>query len=199
MNCLLNIYLKMKNWYDLCKKYEALDWIDDHIVWYVWDKPKSAFKSIRYWFHCNWNKEHWNLVKAAFTSYPWDYYFMYNLIECQMNKQVKWFNEHHLVEGWDVEILRPLKWAQHCIHIINNDTMLYEYDTTTKEKVYTGPKINYNNIDRFLNYFKSEFRGKPDIKFLRDFYKKYPEEYYQLKCRYMLFKIIQQYSSRWWD
>ena len=79
------------SWYNLCKKYKILDWIDDYIVWYIWDKPKSTYKTIKYCFYCNWNKEHYRLVKRAFTSYPWDYYFMYELMEYQIDKQIRWF------------------------------------------------------------------------------------------------------------
>ena len=27
-------------WYDVCKKHKWCDWIDDHIVWYVYTKPR---------------------------------------------------------------------------------------------------------------------------------------------------------------
>jgi len=189
------------DWYDLCKKYKVLDWIDDNILWYVWEKPKSAFKTIRYWFYCNWNKEHYRLVKRAFTSYPWDYFYMYELMECQIDKQIRWFEKHKLVENSDTDILRPLKWAKQCIHAMNNESELYEYDHNKSEnkKTYTGPKINYRNEERFYKEFKSDFRATPTIENLKKYYRDYPEEYYILKCRKILFDILKQYSYRWWD
>lgn len=186
-------------WYNLCKKYKVLDWIDDHIVWYIWHKPKSAYKTVKYWFHCNWNKAHYHLVKTAFTSYPWDYYFLGDLVKCQIDKQIRWFDKHHLVEGWDTEILRPLKWARHCLQYVNDDTELYTYDWKTKVKTYIGPRINYRNIDRYLEMFRSDFKTRPNKEQLINYYKKYPEEYYRLKCRYILFKILWQYEHCWWD
>ena len=77
------------DWYKLCRKYKALDWIDDNIIWYIWDKPKDVYKTIKHWFYCNWNKEHYRLIKTAFISYPWDYCYMYYLMEAQFDKQIK--------------------------------------------------------------------------------------------------------------
>ena len=187
------------NWYDLCKKYKVLDWIDDNILWYVWEKPKSAFKTVRYWFYCNWNKEHYRLVKQAFTSYPWDYYFMYELMECQIDKQIRWFEKHKLVENVDTDILRPLKWAKHCIHNMMNDVDLYTYDYESHTKTYVGPRINYKNFEIYYKDCKGDFRGGATMEQVKEFYEKFPEEYYILKCRKVLFDILKQYSYRWWD
>jgi len=187
------------SWYNLCKKYKILNWIDDYIVWYVWDKPKSTYKTIKYWFYCNWNKEHYRLVKRAFTSYPWDYYFMYELMEYQIDKQIRWFNKHNNFEHGDTDVVRPLKWAKYCVHTMINDTELYDYDIEQHKSIYTGPRVNYRNIKRFHEEFHADFRGKPTFDQVIEYYKNYPEQYYILKCRHLLFKILKQYSFRWWD
>ena len=187
------------DWYSLCKKYKVLDWIDDHIVWYVYDKPKDFIKTIRYWFHCNWNKEHWKLVKSTIVSYPWDYYFMNETLECYLNQQLRWFNKHHNVEGWYEDIVRPLTWAKNCVHAINNDNELSSYDVQNHKNNYTGPYINYRNINRYIKV-QNDFRtNEVNTKDIEDYYKRFPEEYYKLKCEYILHKIIWRYSQRWWD
>lgn len=189
------------NWYNLCKKYKILDWIDDNIVWYIYDKPKNLFKTIRYWFYCNWNKEHWRLVKSTFVSYPWDSYFMYHTLECYIDQQLRWFNKHKLVENVDEEIVRPLRWAKHCVHVLNNDTDLYEYDIfedSNRKYKYLGPYLNYKTLDRYLK-IDNLFKSHEDMEYIRNFYIKHPDEYYMLKCKYMLYRILWQYSGRWWD
>ena len=186
-------------WYDLCNKYKFFDWIDDHVLYYIWDRPKSVYKTIRHWFYCNWNKEHWRLMKTAFMTYPWDYGYTDTLMECQIDKQIGWFEKHHLVEGWDVDILRPLKWAKYCIHAINNETDLYTYDITEHKITYLGPRLNYGNLERYADLFKCRFSGSATIDDIKRFYLDHPEEYCLLKCRYILHKILLQYSHKWWD
>lgn len=186
-------------WYELCRKYKALDWIDDHIIWYIWDKPIDIYKTIKNWFYCNWNKEHYRLIKTAFTSYPWDYCYMYYLMEAQFDKQIKWFEKHKVVEDSDEQILRPIKWARHCAHTLCNDHELYEYDIKTHIKTYVGPKVNYRNRERYVKLARSQFRETPSKEELFEYWEKYPEEYYQLKCQYLLHKIMFYYETGWWD
>ncbi len=177
------------------------NWIDDNIIWYVYDKPIQYFKTIKYWFYCNWNKTHLKLVKDAITSYPWDYCFIYRLMEDQIDKQLKWFETHDYIENSETRILRPLKVVKHCLHAMNNDTDLYEYNWKTKEKTYTGPRLNYRNLKRYVNFYKLEFNGNFNTNYndIIKYYDSYPEEYYQLKCRNILFYIMNHYSMGWWD
>lgn len=186
------------NWYNLCKKYKILDWIDDNIIWYIYNKPKSFIKTVRYWFYCNWNKEHWKLVKSTIVSYPWDYYFMYETLECYIDKQLRWFKKHQIVENCEEDIIRPLKWAKHCLHMINHDEKLSSYDFKTHKSTYLGPKINYKTLDRYLSY-QNMFRPGTDKNEIKKYYINYPQEFYILKCNYILFKILLQYSHKWWD
>ena len=68
-------------WYKKCKSNKVCDWIDDNILWYIWDKPKSAYRTMYHWFYCNFNKYHWRLIKQAFVTYPWDGGFILELEE----------------------------------------------------------------------------------------------------------------------
>lgn len=186
------------SWYSLCKKYTLLRWIDDNIVWYVYVKPKNLFCVVRNWFYCNWNKEHLKLVKDAVTSYPWDFYFMYRLIEDQIDKQIKYFEVNNDVENTDTQILRPLRIAKYCLRILNNEEILTEFENNVR--TYVGPKVNYTNAKRYIDVseFNSNYCALPSYDEIFEFYKKYPEEYYQLKCRNILFMILRDYSMKWW-
>jgi hypothetical protein len=124
---------------------------------------------------------------------------MHKLIECQIDKQIRWFEKHNIIEHADERILRPLKWVKHCIHVINNDTELYEYDFKTHKKTYKGPKVNYRNMKRYVNFAKSRFYNKPTNEFLFKYWKDYPEEYYLLKCKYIMYKTMFYYEEGWWD
>jgi hypothetical protein len=191
-------------------KSKIFDWIDDNILYYIWHRPSSIFRTIRYWFHCNWNKEHWRLLKSAFTSYGWDGGFLSELEERQIDKALKWF-EHHkiIVDDQYNELVRSLRWAKYLIHVINNETDLFHYEgemtfdgveghenlkeINTSKSVYhyDGPYINKKNLHRFLNkaqlqneYFMS---GKCD------------NDIYLIKAKYLYYKIRERYTDYWWD
>ena len=104
-----------------------------------------------------------------------------------------------MVERVDEEVLRPLKWAKHCVHKMMNDIELYEYDFKTHTKTYIGPRLNYNNFEVYYKDCKSDFGGEASLAEIKEYYEKFPEEYYILKCRKVLFDILKQYSFRWWD
>jgi hypothetical protein len=119
-------------------------------------------------------------------------------LECCIDQRLRWFNKHHCVEGWYEDIVRPLNWAKNCIHAINNDDQLSSYDIEKRISTYTGPYINYRNLQRYLK-IQNDFRSNLNLNEIEKYYKSYPEEYYKLKCEYILHKIIWQYSKRWWD
>ena len=192
-------------WYNLCKKYKVIDWIDDYIVWYIYNKPKDWYKSVKHWIYCNFNKEHFNLVKTAFFSYPWDSYYLDKLNKCQIEKMIKYFEVHNEFENSDTNVLRPLKIAKHCLDVKLDDDILSKYDETKplhERFEYIGPKLNYKNIYRFIDCSsftnidhieKSEFYNN-----IISFYEKNPEEYYKLKAENIYYKILKQYADRWW-
>ena len=120
-------------WYDVCKKHKWCDWIDDHIMWYVYTKPREYYRTVRHWFYCNFNKYHWALLKQAWCSYPWDGGFILQLEECQIDKQLHWFEHHQtMVDEQYNEIMRSLRWAKHCIHVMNNECDYFHYDGESK-------------------------------------------------------------------
>lgn len=181
--------------------------IIDNIIYYLIDKPKDIYLTIKHWFYCNWNKEHWTLVKYAITSYGYDYAYLYELIEAQIEKQVKWFSKHQrMVDEQYNQITKSLRWAKYCIHVINNDSDLYHFEggrdfleencsvCKTVESlptyVYDGPYVNIKNINRFIN---------TDKKDIYCFWIEHKDILYTEKCKNLFWKIMQQYSELWWD
>lgn len=191
----------MNKWNNLCKKYKFFDWIDDNIVWYIYDKPKDFYRSVKQWFHSNWNKEFWNLVKCVFTSHPWDNYYFDVIQLAHINRMIGWFDKHQIVENHETDIDRPLRWARHCLNVQLNDDYLVKYipeaDDIMNRFVYIGPKLNYKNFYRVVN--RSQFHGPVNLNEVIEFYKKNPEEYYKLKAKYLYHKILLHYENRWWD
>ena len=120
-------------WHNACVRHKSLAWVDDNIIWWLWDKPKDWYRSTRHWFYCNWNRWHWRLVKTALLSHPWDGGFILSLEECQIDKQIHWFAHHQLmVDEQYNEIVKSLRWAKHCIHVMNNDHELFHFDGQMK-------------------------------------------------------------------
>jgi hypothetical protein len=211
-------------WYKQCKKHKVLDWIDDNILWYVWDKPRDIYLTVRHWFYCNFNRYHWRLVKTAFKSYPWDGSFLLELEECQIDKQLHWFSHHQtMVDEQYNEIMRSLKWAKHCIHTLNNEHELYHYDG----EMLSIPQIkdpssgewvdDPGNEDAELHrldftnhryvYDGPYVNRRNAIRFM-DKDQKESETYlknvhdsdlYVRKARYLYYLIRERYTDLWWD
>ena len=201
-------------WYKKCKSNKVCDWIDDNILWYIWDKPKSAYRTVYHWLYCNFNKYHWRLIKQAFVTYPWDGGFILELEERQIDKQLHWFKHHQLmVDEQYNEIMRSLKWAKHCIHVLNNETDYFHFDGNVEygpvkqvgdsnmglseiktDKLiyrYDGPYVNKRNAKRFLNKALLE----------SNIFKSgnYDHEYYMAKARHIYYKVRERYTDYWWD
>lgn len=212
-----------KIWEKKCKSNKVCEWIDNNVIWYLWDKPKSAYKSVRHWFHCNFNKYHWRLVKQAFVSYPWDGQFLLDLEERQIDKQIHWFVHHQLmVDEQYNEIKRSLRWAKHCIHAMNNETDYFHYDGEIKSipqirdengKFVDGEigmdaeyyrldsdNVVYNYDGPYLN--KRNARRFLDKRLIEsEYFKKgnMDHEYYIKKAQHLYYKIRERYTQLWWD
>lgn len=191
----------------LCEKYKWYNWIDDHIFWYIYDKPKSAYRSVKHWFYCNWNKYHWRLIKASFLSYGWDESFSLKLEYAQIEKQLYWFEKQRYFDTDKTKLtIRTLKLAKYCLNImiteasdlwystgsfdsVDNGNGTFTLTEGTYEHHYNGPYVNTKNALRFIS------KSMNDSIIARGYY----EELYLAKCRKLYYKIKEQYSVYWWD
>ena len=190
---------------------KKLEEIKDDIEFWLIDQPKTVYLTIRHWFYCNWNMDHFRLVKAAFTSYPWDHAYLYRLEELQIKKALRWFEKHqYATDEFHMPKLRSLKVAYTLLHRINNqDDMLdyieYENDEemakdgrpdnidkqlgiTPMRYVYKGPRVNKRNMDRFMN--------KEELKVIGHFH---DDDLYVIKAKSLYYKIRERCTDIWWD
>lgn len=210
-------------WYKKCKTSKICDWIDDKIIYYLIDKPKDKYYSIRHWFKCNWNKQHYRLVKQAFVSYGWDFGYLTQLEELQIDKALYWFEHHQIMVDEEYEqIMRTLRWAKHCIHYINDDFDLYTFTGDLKsvpveKDPETGKLVDSDNQDAELHrldfkdhkyhYLGPKVNTRNAKRFLNPEFveSKYFQEgnglseLYVAKCRHLYYKIREQYTELWWD
>lgn len=209
-------------WYKKTKKSKICSWIDDNIVWWAYDRPKDVYLSVKHWFYCNWNKEHFRLVKQAWCSYGWDHAFLLGLEELQIDKQIKWFSKHQLmVDEQYNEIMRSLRWAKYCIHIMNTDgDELYEYSGDMKSVPVVRDPENGELIDTDdedaeihrldMSDVKYTYKGpKVNMRNMGRFFKEdacsvdyvtsHPSSLYVRKCKHLYYMIRERYTELWWD
>lgn len=162
----------------------------------MFDTIKYKYRAIYHWFHCNFNKYHWALVKEAFLGHPWDNSFLTILEEKKLDEILHWFEHHqNMVDEQYNDIMKSLKIAKYCIHIINNGTDLYTYnysaDTTkgTCEYSYIGPHVNTKNVRRFFGSCESKYiTTNNSFHYL-----------YIAKCKHIYYMIRERYTDYWWD
>ena len=183
---------------------------DDLEFWFV-DKPKDLYLSIRHWFYCNWNMDHFRLVKAAFMSYPWDHSYLLRLEELQIKKSLRWFEKHqYATDEFHLPKVRSLRIASVLLHRINHPEELYDYveygsdeemvrdgrpDDLDKQLgirpmkyVYNGPRVNRRNMDRFMT--------KEELNVIQHFH---DDDLQVIKCKALYYKIRERYTDIWWD
>ena len=215
---------KVKSWwYKKCKSNKICNWIDDNIFWYLWVKPKSMYRSVHHWFYCNFNKYHWRLLKQAFLTHPWDGSFILELEEKQIDKQIHWFEHHQLMVDEEYnDIMRSLRWAKHCIHVVNNETDYFHYDGDVKSipqkrngdgklvdsDTSEGAEMYRVDTTDLVYHYDGPYLNKRNAsRFLNkqminsDYFKKgnFDHEYYLQKAKYMYYKIRYKYTDYWWD
>lgn len=194
--------------YKFCKKHKWANWIDDNIIYYIYDTPRYYIQNIRSWFRNNWNIYHWKTVKCAILSYPWDGGFITELEEAKINEAYHFFKNNQTLNDEEYHIImRSLGWAKNLIKYVNDNgssmfTLTGEVETIPKEnglteirqgtlkKIYTGPRVNKRNASRFLNnaQLNSEY-----------FMNECLEDIYVIKAKALYYKIRNEYTDRWWD
>ena len=185
--------------------------IVEDIEYYLVDKPKDVYLSIRHWFYCNWNIDHFRLVKAAFFSYPWDHSYLLELEELQIIKALRWFETHQTAtDEFHLPKVRSLRIASVLLRRINHPEELYDYvdygsdeemmrdgrpDDLDKQLgirpmkyVYNGPRVNRRNMDRFMT--------KEELNVIQHFH---DDDLQVIKCKALYYKIRERYTDIWWD
>lgn len=177
---------------------------DEYVVWYLYDIPKDKYKTIRHWYYCNaTNPYHWKLVwHSMFHNYPWDRSFSLKLQYCWLQKSHYYFSKRC---NWICQEHKDLiiKWQQIAINLLEivlEKRELYDYDITKpshKEAYKCLVYVNMKNAKRFADNCYSH-----DYKTFSKSYEYFnieQHELYKAKALKLYYKILDQYSSIWWD
>lgn len=190
---------------------KTLEEIKEDLEYWFLDKPKDLYLSIRHWFYCNWNMDHFRLVKAAFMSYPWDHSYLLRLEELQIKKALSWFEKHQTAtDEYHIPKLNSLRIAHTLLHRINHQDEWYDYvpyeneeemakdgrpdkldrmlNITPMKYIYNGPRVNRRNMDRFMS--------KEELKVIGHFH---DDDLYVIKAKSLYYKIRDKYTDTWWD
>lgn len=210
-----------KRWHSLTKRNKFAKWIDNYILYYVWQVPYDTYKSIRTWLYCNTNKYHWRLVSRAYHAYPWDFGYLLDIEYAQLDKMMYWFTHHQLMCDEQYEhILKYLGLAKRLLGIIINETDLYHYDG--KCEFVPGkhgedgewidlPKGTDAELYRFDKGTSKYVYDGPDFNmkncsrfmgekcFKRAMERGYLHEMYIAKCKHLYYYIRERYTVEWWD
>ena len=174
---------------------------NDYIVWYLYDKPKDIYKTIRCWYQCDAkNPWHWKLVwYTLFHNRPWSSEYMWELIELYIKKSNYYFTHCTILIREDRlnNILRWQKIALSLLYIINNENILWEWDFTNKQYKCLLINVNLKNAKRFAVKI-TDYETMKTVN-CYEYMLREPHELYIEKARHLLLNILDRYSGEWWD
>lgn len=186
---------------------------DDYVVWYLWDKPKDVYKTIRHWWWVNGsNPWTWKLIWFnLFHNQPWDYYFMWKSLWYQLNKQYYYFSHTKAFTLDDEHRSRILSKIGLCIKLLNpilNDSKLWamvpkdnvdETDPYYRKVEYKCLiNVNTKNAERFAQH-GVDINNPAKLVRCWEYFLKEPHELYLEKARQLVLRIISEHSGKWWD
>lgn len=181
---------------------ERLKYIWDwYIVWYLRDKPKDIYKTIRHWWRCNGqNPYHWKLIwYTAFHHYGWDNDFNWQVLRLCILKSKYYFERHQYIS--DMHLSRILMWQQIALgllDIILERREMWEMHSDEAIPFYECLiYVNQKNRNRFLATGVDYETGK--IVSGVQIYIREPHELYKAKARKLLTRILDEYATEWWD
>ena len=150
----------------------------------------SIIKDIRLWFKYNFNRDMFNLLYyTAFKTYPFDSSYMYKIQYIQICRMLSYFKKSNITEDCP-RIAKQLEISKHCLEYIIDELKDVEltWENNEPEFKYVGPKVNFRNIERFI-----------DNETLTKYCEKHPETLYSEKCFKLYIKMLEQYSRNWCD
>jgi hypothetical protein len=160
-------------------------------------KLKSLWWSVRAWFRHSFNKNHFKTVWKAFTAYPWDYAYTYDILRARLVEQYEYLSKSDIAVGNEYRASR-IKTAIKLYDImIGEDTAGHFEIVTPQERQETQSKdvvkyiqtkyVNTRNAHRFLH---------PTV--IKNF-GSYTEYLYEEKAHRLFWRIMAENSRDWWD
>jgi len=173
---------------------------------------KTAYYNVRSWIKFTFNKDHLALMKEAYTSRPYDHYFLTQLEYQKIKEMVNY--QDRVRRHVDVEYeIRDMRICLSLLEIILEKRELFHYtgdlvfvpipEEERKEdykegdmklvptpdfKYHCDVNVNLKNMKRFVHKEK-----------LYEFYTSHPDEFYRLKAKALYHKIRFEHEEEWWD
>lgn len=157
---------------------------------------KSFYRSIRAWFRHCFNLNHFRTVWKAFTAYPWDYAYTYDILRARLVEQYEYLSKSDIAEGNEYRASR-IKTAIKLYDIMTGEDTAGHFEfVTPQERLENQSKdvvkyvqtkyVNTRNIGRFLDTRLEHFEF-------------FPQYLYEEKAHKLFWRIMDEYSRGWWD
>ena len=158
---------------------------------------KSFYRSIRAWFRHSCNRNHFKTVWKAFTAYPWDYAYTYDILRSRLVEQYEYLSKSDIAVGNEQRAKR-IKLAIDLYDIMSGKESAGHFEIITpQERLETQSKdvvkytqtryVNTRNAHRFLH---------PTV--IKN-YGGYTEYLYEEKAHRLFWRIMAENSRDWWD
>lgn len=164
---------------------------------------KSKYYSLKDWFRNCFNKHHFRTVWAAFKNRPWDYAETYDVLKYRLIETRKYFVKSDVIVQESIDkIVRQLDLALSLYDIMSGEISAghweYEWNDAINNVSHTGSLSRLQYVpEKYVN-LRNRYRFS-NHKELIDYYQKCPQELYEEKARRLFWRVMEQYSTNWWD
>ena len=164
---------------------------------------KSKLLGVRSWIKHHTSKDFWKIVKKVFTSYPWDYSYLYQIEKAKIEEMANYLEKSNRFVGVE-QVVRDMRICISLLSIMIGEKELFRYDggmvhipngdgtykvRPSKDFKYNClVKVNTRNAARFV-----------DDEVYRNYCIEHPHELYEVKARKLYFKIREERDMTWWD
>ena len=165
---------------------KILEYIEDAYYYLVWQ-----YRDVKFWCRHNLTKAHFNVVKAAWLGYPFDYSYIYKLEKAKLEELYEYFSKANYIskEQYD-EYCSKIRLAINLLDIIIED------DAQPENDVY----VNHRNWKRFMPWYSdSNVQNKNPEEWCQYMFKTFPGILRTHKARYLYYKVRLQYGETWCD
>ena len=155
------------------------------------------------------SKRHLATVRAAFWSDSWDWYNLYEVMRPKLVEMKHYFEQSDIAVMDYNRIVRDIDLCSKLIDIITEKTEIWHIEGAFPHiKVVCDKYVNQRNASRFVNLAQYTIQCNKDHcsktleerrQAVLDMFAEMPEELYREKATHLLFKILTERLSLWWD
>ena len=165
---------------------KILEYIEDAYCYLV-----RQYRDAKCWCRHNLTKAHFNVVKAAWLGYPFDYSYIYKLEKAKLEELYEYFSKANYISKEQYD-----KYCSKIRLAINLLDIIIEDDTQPENDVY----VNNHNWKRFMPWYSDSNIQNENPEVLRQhLFKTFPGVLRTYKARYLYYKIRLTYGDTWGD